>query len=97
MICKHLLFLILSSCFKKKEDICFQNSATHNNVIKYTPTSNILQHHTKAISIHSFSSSVFSGTIDTAGSVTNSVWWAFTQMFAMNFQSVICFSPVVAG
>lgn len=41
------------------------------------PTPYILQHYTKAKTIFPFSSSVFSGSIDTAGSVTHNVLWAF--------------------
>lgn len=56
--------------------MCFHHSATMSHD---SPPLQASQHHNKAYKLTFFSFSIFSGSIDAAGSVTHSGLWGFFQ------------------
>lgn len=60
--------------------------ANRDNVTLFIPTPDTRALH-RSHTHTSFSSSIFSGSIDTAGSVTRNVLWAFTQVFVSEFSA----------
>lgn len=92
IICQHLVFP-----FSYLEKQTFVPITAHNNETWFTPNPKYLAAIHQSHKHTSFSLSIFSGSIDTAGSVTHHVLWAFTQLFVNEFSVCDLFSPHSAG